>query len=308
MGPGEKEVMRLFIIGNGFDVAHQLPTSYDNFRKYLESTYRLDLYNMPYIPESMIGEDGECVWNDSQVATLLVYLISKAEGSKWSDVETTIGELDYIECFKLLPQSQDLDSWIDINEQLSESLWEIIPTIKRFFDDWVKTIKIDGVSRINAFNSLINDNSVYLNFNYTETLEKVYGIKNDNVCHIHGKCDDDILFGHGNSRDFAVEYAKYNGCQNALEFLEYSLRKDTDGALYEHQAFFEKLNDITDIYVIGFSFGDVDETYIEEICNRITKDTIWYFNEYSRGEVPKFLRKLRKYIPYTIKYEIERMT
>lgn len=45
-------------------------------------------------------------------------------------------------------------------------------------------------------NREINKNSVFLNFNYTQTLEKVYSI--NNVNHIHGEVGDcELALGHG---------------------------------------------------------------------------------------------------------------
>lgn len=41
--------MRLFIIGNGFDLAHGLKTKYEDFRKYLEENNENFLYRLEYM-------------------------------------------------------------------------------------------------------------------------------------------------------------------------------------------------------------------------------------------------------------------
>ena len=48
---------RLFIIGNGFDRAHNLPTSYWDFRKYILTRYP-DAESYYFIPESTLMPKG----------------------------------------------------------------------------------------------------------------------------------------------------------------------------------------------------------------------------------------------------------
>ncbi|MBO4594898.1 MAG: hypothetical protein J5697_04280 [Clostridia bacterium] len=45
--------------------------------------------------------------------------------------------------------------------------------------------------------SLFEENDLFLTFNYTKTLEKIYSINESSVCHIHGTVNQDIYFGHG---------------------------------------------------------------------------------------------------------------
>ncbi|MBQ7995508.1 MAG: hypothetical protein IJ247_04770 [Bacilli bacterium] len=41
--------MRIFIIGNGFDLSHGLETRYKDFKKYIEQTYLLT-FNQSFLP------------------------------------------------------------------------------------------------------------------------------------------------------------------------------------------------------------------------------------------------------------------
>ena len=52
---------KLFIIGNGFDSAHKMPTSYEEFRKYIIGEYELSEHEdeIPEIPDSSLMPDGE---------------------------------------------------------------------------------------------------------------------------------------------------------------------------------------------------------------------------------------------------------
>jgi hypothetical protein len=59
----------------------------------------------------------------------------------------------------------------------------------------------DFVEEICIDNEWSFKDSLFLNFNYTRTLEKLYNIAPDKVLHIHGNVlysdINDILFGHG---------------------------------------------------------------------------------------------------------------
>ena len=73
---------KLFIIGNGFDSAHCLSTSYDEFRKYLCNTYMNGESGedyIPMVPTVTMGSKGEDSCDMEEVAEFLVYLISMAE-------------------------------------------------------------------------------------------------------------------------------------------------------------------------------------------------------------------------------------
>ena len=128
--------------------------------------------------------------------------------------------------------------------------------------------------------SVLSEGDAFLNFNYTQTLETVYGISD--VCHIHGVVgdpDEDIFFGHGDMEDFPESMASFGADWN-LNQLKRDLRKDTTAALQRHWDFFEGLHDVKSIYSFGFSFSPVDMVYIEEIARR-AKGATWYLNQYA---------------------------
>lgn len=279
---------KLFVIGNGFDLAHKLPTSYDNFKEYLYNTYNVDESIQFIAPEGSIAPDGELVYDDDHVAGFIIYMISYVEGLKWRDLEYSVGMLEFDELFDGLPVEYDREGdyhdWrnVYIKQDFASNLVEPLTRIKKLFKDWINTISISSRTKpIKNFKLLIDPNDVFLSFNYTETLEVLYGVKD--VCHIHGSIHEKIHFGHGDDYNKYDEYqSKYIGAENYLTDIHRSLRKDTDKALEEHIDFFNNLcNDIDKVYSFGFSYSKVDETYISEICKRIdTKNIIWYLNDY----------------------------
>jgi hypothetical protein len=78
----------LFIIGNGFDLAHNVKSTYMDFKHFLEDYYYATgkQIEVPYVYSSKL----EC--SNLDAANLLVRLISKAEihGEKWSDLENSL--------------------------------------------------------------------------------------------------------------------------------------------------------------------------------------------------------------------------
>ena len=51
------------------------------------------------------------------------------------------------------------------------------------------------------------NNSVFINFNYTQTLENLYAILSSNILYIHGCAvkNDKLIFGHNKTPDKLLE-------------------------------------------------------------------------------------------------------
>ena len=298
---------KLFIIGNGFDRAHNMNTLYKHFRQYLRDTYLSHngvLKVLNYVPFVSLGAKGEDIFDVEDVAQFLEYLISQVEpkGHDWSDVETSLGNLDYGEVFDLLPEQYDVDGDEDYwaiaynNEAMAYNLRDIVVYIKMFFEEWIDEIELNKDSKKQSFENLLDGKTMFLTFNYTETLEEIYQVPRENICHIHGKQGEEIYFGHGDSRDYTEEYmSKYIGSENALTELDGLLKKDTEQALKKSKKFFDKIDGtIDEIYSIGFSYSDVDLVYIKEICSRISDNVIWYINDFDPEKTIEYIEKIRE--------------
>lgn len=281
----------LFIIGNGFDLSHGLKTSYENFHEYLKEEYPDSNGEALVVPEPIFMPDGDVQYDDDATVNLLMCLINNAEpnGEKWSDLERSMGYFDFDEAFDFLTEELDEDDEPDMwknsynNEDLARNLVEPVQSIVDYFSEWVDTIDINEEVKIkDDFLKIIDkDNDFFLTFNYTKTLEVLY--KARKVCHIHGEQGGKLLFGHGNDTDYYEENMNKNiGSEAPLQEIQYALRKNTEKAIKDNEKFFSSLSeDIDKIYSYGFSFGDVDKIYIEEICNILkTENITWYFNDF----------------------------
>lgn len=184
---------RLYIIGNGFDIHHDINSSYRAFESWLLKTKRLK--NFDDVQEYFQCEDF------------------------WSSFEENLGAFDYIS----FAQDVSADNLPDMtSEHADVTRSDARCEVENRLDDWNKTIWGAFPAWLNQLQSpnlekKININtsdSLFLNFNYTLTLENLYGIESDNIIHIHGKQGDSpgkLLLGHGgltvHVRDPFAEYS-----------------------------------------------------------------------------------------------------
>lgn len=301
----------LYIIGNGFDCyGHNMPTRYADFRQYLVSRFPDYQRNYGGTLEFSIQNDGAEAYDMNEVVGAIIRTIDECSKPGWSDLEKCLGG-DFVYAIAYEnewafeePQFDDDDDnsifhSVYENEDISNAIVGAYEMLMELFADWVhhKLGKIDyhRVPRLRKKPSF--KNSLFLNFNYTRTLEQVYGINPVDVCHIHGDVYDgteDIYFGHGNDEEFE-EFNQYIGITDAFSNLKRSLRKNTLKALRNNEDFFARLSKVNKIYSYGFSFSDVDMPYIEEIANRIVPSkTRWYLNKYDIENHKNYIEMIEK--------------
>ncbi len=290
---------KLFIIGNGFDIAHKLPTRYSDFQKYLKDNYPEASDECLTVPSSFTMPDGDVWYNDDEVVGFLLRIITESEGTgeEWNDLEHTLGYLNFDDIFDCYENDDDDDDseWHKTynNEDTALNVLETMKMIKRYFSDWIKTIDVCSAKSKDNFKNLIDtENDLFLSFNYTETLECLY--KTKNVYHIHGKQGSELVFGHGNDKDYYEYYSeRYLGAENHLSTLQSVLRKDTKSIIKNNENLFELLGKVDAIYSYGFSFSDVDMAYIKKLCEvSNTENIVWYFNDYDRDKLDVYKKKL----------------
>lgn len=144
------------------------------------------------MPEVYMLPDGGEAFEDVDAVSFLMRLLSTVEGEKWKDVENSLGILDFSECFDYIDHAIDSDGDIDfykqvyLNEYIASNIVLSTIEVSRYFSDWINTIKIDNTITLKKdFKSLLKvQEDLFLTFNYTETLEKLYQVKN--ICHIMG--------------------------------------------------------------------------------------------------------------------------
>lgn len=260
-----KVITNLFIIGNGFDIAHNIKTTYTDFKIYLVNTY-------PDYGRYPMTMDSQIFWDEMKLDTageyyvrFLIDTIDMVENTdslkickeslQWNDYESSLGKLDLSQ---YLYDSLHTKYKIEPDEMNQQALFvlqnNLLPFYTTFFNEWVNQINLNDVQPLENFTKLIEKDSVFLTFNYTLTLEEIYGVKK--VTHIHGKQnDEEIIIGH-NEKFNKKLYRKYSDIYDELITLNETLRKDTTKVINKNQDFFNKLsnNNVTSIYNYGFSY------------------------------------------------------
>lgn len=255
-------------------------------------------------PEFIELPNGGIEYKKDEVVKFLIYIIDQVDNNKnkkWSELEKYLGILNFTDFFidpsDFLDKDGDQDYWVNAmrNEDISSNL--IIPTFKiqQFFIEWIQSIDINNAKFKPKFNELINNSSLFLSFNYTQTVEEVYSVDNNHICYIHGNRYGKIYFGHGNKIDNSDSYMINNlGSENNLSKIDKLLLKDTENILQNNIEFFSLLKDVEEIYSYGFSYGDVDDIYIEAIVNNINSEKVtWYLHDYDKEKHNIYINKIK---------------
>ena len=319
---------KLFIIGNGFDIAHDLKTSYLYFKKFVyqqaygkdklleslqsESAIKLYLERLDYeilediddysIPEIQMAPDGGDLYpDDEELYKLLYQLMGQITETEkfWSDFEEKLADFDKISITTtdITDKAGDLDGSKMANNanDTGETLAKyIFYSLNKLFKEWIEETYSEWSARIltkseeslsKLFKSTIlnNPDAIFINFNYTKTLEDFYGIPEDQVIHLHGVIGGDrFIFGHG----FDDEVNDFNPLDVAayLEEVVMKLKKPVDNVSSNYAELFEKLSSIKEIYFIGFGIRDddgVDAPYFKEIFKH-TPDVSIYVDQFDK--------------------------
>lgn len=270
----------LYIIGNGFDCyGHNMKTKYADFKQYLLKRFPEQKSGYDGLLETTMLPDGGEEYDMNAVIGSMIRTIDDCSAPEWGNLEECLGD-DFIR---------------NIAYENERAYWKL----KELFEDWVfndlANINYDNVDKFKKKPSF--KRGLFLTFNYTSTLESLYHVSKQNVCHIHGAAsepENTIYFGHGDDSEFS-QFIQYWGIDEAYNELKMRLRKDTQQAVLEHTDFFHKLSKINSIYSYGFSFSEVDMRYIEEICKYINPNkTRWFFNSYDWKNNPEYVDKIRE--------------
>ena len=284
--------MNLFILGNGFDRAHDLPTSYMDFRDYLKNEDRSYLTSLeaPYdcVPES----------NSDLVQKHL-----------WREFENNLSEINEAEIVDgAVSMDMGLESGdIGIEDTLNlywEEQYGYIQQLNDFIKSWAEQIDINVPKKTCKIKR--NSDDLFISFNYTLLLERAYKIDNSQILHIHGSVNKNDLppvIGHGDSKKIqeAKEQArkaedkfgeKESSIYNALINYYERTKKDVPHYLLVNSYFFKMLKPIDQVFVVGHSFGNVDLPYFKKVSDSIQENAIWNIYYYDKNEEEAFIDKI----------------
>lgn len=211
--------MKLYIVGNGFDLHHGLPTSYGHYKTFLKSNYAdtaLDFEEFVGLQNNKLN-----AWNDIEASLKINY---RQLLHKYADLPFVEEEIDQ----KSYWNSQNVSFTHMINEnELQGRIQRLTDFITdftgRYLYEWLMSIEVKK-----AVPDLpLHPDDLYVTFNYLDTLEAIYNISDKNVFHIHGsikKLYDLKKKAAAYKKEFIEENSQMHGHKEALDtwnFFEY---------------------------------------------------------------------------------------
>lgn len=318
--------MILFIIGNGFDRNLKLPTDYRNDLRRILKKNDIDRFN---IIDNLYFNNNGFLW--SQFENKIGNIQEKAI----NDISESIDD-DYQRFFNdnadPFPNPDPLsDQYIDTDNAIYgaetqkpepslgfNNLWDYITSgIKEMVSEANKTKMVSPP----AFKNM-DSSQIYLNFNYTNTLERIYHISPKKILHIHGSLErnDNLIYGNDKvssvdtssfdinfenpnldelgSRDYPSNYNDFIDLITISESEQKNIKNKLSNDLNEENEQFKKepkynllekwLNqfeekNITQIIVLGHSLGKVDKGYFE-LINQKYHSTTWCISYYNKQD------------------------
>lgn len=188
---------------------------------------------------------------------------------------------------------------IDTMDEYWREQYGFVDKLQKYVLEWLQTIDTSKVT-CKKDNLINNKKDLFMNFNYTDTLESAYGISY--VFHPHGGipscCDVAPIMGHGNkyiidsyrrkAKEAQEEYVEWyeSICNATADFCE-SMFKDTDAIIHENDDFFSALWNVNKVVCLGLSFGDVDVPYLDRIQYEVCPETRWMVYYYSEDDLKR---------------------
>jgi len=310
----------IIIIGNGFDKAHNLPTSYGEFADYylknviLERLYNYDkddkFFNQHFIADlrnnplpiferlekgfnrNEDDDDFEFLKNNPKAITFILKneFLAKLyndQYNNWFDIEAAY----FSELQLAIIQDERYKSKNEIlilNNNFEE--------IKRYVKEYLINIKependfyIDNFFR---YNFLGKEKNYVLNFNYTNTFNTykesfertLNGTQNTPIVnHIHSDLKSDILFGYGDSTSDGYQSIKDKDIDEYMDHLKtlYYLRKSKYRELINELEIYSDY----EVYVFGHSLGRTDKTLLKKVLEREKCLNIHLFKRQGKNEI-----------------------
>lgn len=303
----------LYIVGNGFDLHHDILCSFLNFMEWIKE-------------------------NDKDLLSKLVQVYHNAyEHNWWKDFENSLALLNISYYANKKGNMYDPEYIKDgsIEEKTEYASQKVIEefdiikdTLRQDFQKWLS--EAYGKSPKEKKIQFPSEGSIFLTFNYTKTLEDIYEIDAKHVYHIHGIIDDkdSMVVGHGLGEEELNDMLKcheprigevWNKKLNMLTRIQLvtpkhkdlatlsslesivSLKKDVEKCIEMNQQFFNDILDVERIYVYGFSFSSIDMPYLEKIIRRTKPETHWVISWYSQEDK-------RRIMDFIIRHDIQNIT
>ncbi|UII21194.1 AbiH family protein [Fulvivirga ligni] len=296
---------KLVLIGNGFDLAHGLPTRYDDFiRWYLLQEIKGPPFSLIKDKHLITLEDGGAKFWPDEIEDYLDHILktktnqslqsrrfsfensflksiwdSFTDDKRWVDIE-----MDY---YNLLKRCRGSDGrW---NKNLAAELQADFTQVKELFSLYIKEIVTYDTNKVplifTSYFEKLDEKDAILNFNYTNVVSiyKTFNQANYDIYDIHGNLSkrDDVVFGFGDERDEFYEYLE-NLNDNSFLTHAKSFHYFKDDTYSKLERFIDNPRPF-DVEIIGLSCGITDRTLLSYIFehNSCEKIQIHYYKDFT---------------------------
>ena len=272
---------RFFIIGNGFDLHHNLPTSFSRFKNYVKEKSQKDFEQITSFFSDTCQIGADFFW--SNIEDSLVNVTNFDMEDAFADVENSV--------------ETDIDKtsyWHDY-QYISSCSFPLLDRLRVFFDEWVDGLD-SGITNTKPDDRIhFTENDLFLNFNYTSTLQRLYGVSTKQILYLHGKIGDRKVFGHDlqphllgfRGDDFRIEEAiGILNCKQTQFF------KNSEANIEKNKSFFDCIPQFHEVVFMGWSLGHQDEAYMRKILSLISdsmKITVVYLGSTTKKRFESFL-------------------
>ena len=279
------KVDSLIIVGNGFDRWQGLSTSYIDFQNYYlknrdKIMRELGLEKNVYTVDGYAFTDVELIYGDAFDLSLL-------SSEFWCNFEENLANVDEWKLSVYFGKEKG-----ELKELL-RAITNAKSILRKAFCRWVSSINTEKLT----YKSMFNNNSVFINFNYTDTLTRNFNVCKDRTFHIHGyyKNPKSIVFGHSSNPHKPYSILKKWGGRFESSYYIQSLLYQTDKKVNTNKIKLSKflakkrvvLKDVKSVYVLGHSFSSVDFAYFEYLLTETRQSATWKVSYHTQDDLER---------------------
>lgn len=251
---------KLYIIGNGFDLHHGIPSEFADFKEFVRE-HDSDLLKAIESYLFAIRED----WKDLESALATI------------EVESIVNDLEHF------MTSYGADNWSDSGHhdfqyEVSRVVECLSIQLRRRLGQWICQVPIPTPETAPVRLRTIDRTALFLTFNYTPTLQRLYTVPDTHILHIHGRANlsaDHLILGHAwnprerpslNDRGDIEELdTRLIEAHGILDRYFSDTFKPSARLIHEHRSFFERLATLEEVCVLGHSLSAVDIPYFHAL-------------------------------------------
>lgn len=275
----------LLIIGNGFDLAHGLKSSYSSFIEYLINSKLKD---------------------NNLFSDLFEFNMSFIYGIKtYKDIKRNVQSRDNFlktknRLFKILIKKTTLLNWCDIEKEYFLALSKIgkevyrsakelnldFEVIKKYLSEYLK-LEEARCNQLNPYSNLFRkvkyERTLILNFNYTNTVKSY--LQNDaksQLVQIYGEIDsivNPIIFGYAADNSEARKLLHFEDKEFMRNIKKHNYKRTQEESRLRN--YLQENNEIV-VSVLGHSCGISDKLILNQIFNHenIAEIRVFYYKEH----------------------------